>query len=158
MGGIRIKQEIFLPSPEATLLFGRHCGAVLPSHSLLALNGDLGAGKTTFVQGLADALGVEEIIQSPTFSYLNIYPGGKLPLYHFDLYRLHSNTDFFALGFDEYCNEPGIAVIEWAEKIASLLPKETIHIQLQHEEGARIARVSSIGNQKLVESILSWDC
>lgn len=95
---------------------------------MVALFGELGSGKTTFVKGLASS----ENVSSPTFNFLHIYPG---PLYHFDLYRLISEGDFLALGFQEYFNAGGICCIEWSEKIPSLLPKEAIRIYFEHAGG-----------------------
>lgn len=163
MGGSRVDEapkiapEIILESPEATLQFGRHCAALLPPQSTIALSGELGTGKTTFVQGMACALGIKEKVQSPTFTYLHIYQSSPLPLYHFDLYRLRSPSDFFALGFEEYYEQRGIVVIEWAERIEGTLPENTLYIQLSHEAGKRRARVASTIDQKLVQSILLWD-
>lgn len=109
----------------------------LQGKGILALTGDLGAGKTTFVQGLAIGMGIDEPIQSPTFVLLNAYHG----LYHFDLYRLKQEDDFKNLGFDEYFEKEGICAIEWPERIAKLLPKETINIEFIYKDNQRIAWV-----------------
>lgn len=126
--------RIRLTTPEETLAFGRQMALRLPKNSILALSGELGAGKTTFVQGLALGLGIEEPVQSPTFVLLNIY-GDKL--FHFDLYRLKDPSDFTKLGFEEYFQAGGICAIEWPERIE--LPKEAIRIYLQHEGEQRVA-------------------
>ncbi len=118
--------------------FGQKMGASLPKNAILALTGDLGAGKTTFVQGLALGLGIAEPIQSPTFVLLNVYE----QLFHFDLYRLKGEKDFMNLGFDEYFYKDGICAIEWPDRIASLLPKETIRISFSYEGDGRVAEVS----------------
>ncbi len=110
----------------------------LPSNTVLALSGDLGAGKTTFVQGLARGLGITDPIQSPTFVILNLYPG----LFHFDLYRLKSSADFTALGLEEYFQKEGICAIEWPDRIAQLLPPETVHIHFSYDSQGRIAVVN----------------
>lgn len=95
----------------------------LKGGEVLALLGDLGAGKTTFVRGLAKALGVsaKEYVRSPTFTLMNVYQG-RLPLYHFDFYRLNELGSFEQLGFEEYFTANGVCVIEWAEKFPDILP------------------------------------
>lgn len=127
--------RIGLKNTEETLAFGRKMASLLPKKAILALSGNLGAGKTTFVQGLAEGLGIDELIQSPTFVLLNVYPG----LIHFDLYRLKQPSDFTSLGFDEYFETEAICAIEWPERIEKLLPPNTIHIDFIHEKGERIA-------------------
>lgn len=106
--------------------------AIKPS-SILAFYGDLGSGKTTFIQTILKNFGVpSDQIQSPTFSYLHTYEKNDLSLHHFDLYRLKSEKDFFALGFSDYLGE-GISFIEWAEKINQILPEgKTIKIEINH--------------------------
>lgn len=132
MGRIRLK------SAEETLSFGKKMASLLPPNATLALYGDLGAGKTTFVQGLALGLGIKESIQSPTFVLLNTYRD----LHHFDLYRLKNSTDFKALGFDELLQK-GICVIEWPERILDILPPDTVSIHFSYENEERVAWVSS---------------
>ncbi len=136
----RIGLKFLLKTSEETVAFGEKIGAALPPNAIVALTGDLGAGKTTFVKGLALGLGINETVQSPTFVLLNIYQN----LYHFDLYRLSGEKDFISLGFDEYFHKGGVCVFEWPERISSLLPKETIHISFSHEEKGRIAHVSHL--------------
>lgn len=103
----------------------------------LALHGDLGTGKTTFVQGLAVALNINYPITSPTFTIVNEYPG-TIPLYHMDLYRLSGPDEILALGFEDYLANEGIVAIEWAERAGDLIPQDTVHIYLKalpaHEE------------------------
>ncbi|MFN4174861.1 MAG: tRNA (adenosine(37)-N6)-threonylcarbamoyltransferase complex ATPase subunit type 1 TsaE, partial [Parachlamydiaceae bacterium] len=114
-------------------------GATLNSDSIVCLFGELGAGKTTFIRGLAEGLGIDPgQVSSPTFVYLNIYEG-QTPLYHFDLYRLNGVEAFLSMGFDEILFSPGIKCIEWSERISEILPKEAIKITLSHErEGRKI--------------------
>lgn len=121
-------------SAEEMIERGVEVGKNLSPGSVLCLIGDLGAGKTTFVKGIAKSLGISEReVSSPTFSYLNIYQG-KIPIYHFDLYRLRSAAEFCALGFDEYLqSEKGILCIEWAEKIQHLLPQNALTIKFIHD-------------------------
>lgn len=100
---------------------------------VLALHGDLGAGKTRFVQGLADALGCNAPVTSPTFTLLHEY-AGEIPLYHADLYRLDSESEIQRAGITEYIEGDGVLAIEWAERAESLLPPATIHIWLKAGE------------------------
>ncbi len=105
----------------------------LEANTVVSLRGDLGAGKTTFVKGLAKGLGIhdEDCVASPTFSYLNIYDG-RLPLFHFDLYRLTSAEGFEMSGFQEYFQAGGISCIEWPEFATAYLPQETVFIDMMH--------------------------
>lgn len=130
--------ERFLPTLESMLDFGKEIAARLKEGDILALTGDLGAGKTTFVQGLGLGLGIEESISSPTFVTLNIYEGAH-PLYHFDLYRLKDAADFQRQGFDEYFEAGGVCAIEWPERIAALLPARVHSIAFRHTENGRTA-------------------
>lgn len=153
MGGSRI---IVLRSPDETFAFGRSCASCLSSDSILALYGDLGAGKTTFVQGLASALGITDAIQSPTFSYLQVYQG-IFPLYHFDLYRMKAPADFFSMGFEEYFDQGGIATIEWAERLGEHLPGHAISLHFSHVGQERTVRVSFPIGSKLIDLQAAWD-
>ncbi len=138
-----LEEEILSSSPEETLEFAKKIRRILRPGAILCLTGELGAGKTTFVKGIASCAGdlSEREVSSPTFSYLHIYPG-EVPIYHFDLYRLKSAEEFSALGFDEYLNAGGICCIEWAERIESLLPKHALFLSFTHveEEKRKIAR------------------
>lgn len=114
---------------------GRKLAKQLKPNSVLAFQGELGAGKTTFIKGLISELAgvAEDTVVSPTFCYLNIYSGGRLAVYHFDLYRLKDEQDFLKLGFDEYLNAEGVCCIEWSEKIPTLLPAHKKMIELLYE-------------------------
>jgi len=123
-------------SAVETYELGMNFGAQLPLNSIVCFFGDLGAGKTTFIKGLAaqvlDSQGEE--VTSPTFTYLNIYHG-KLTLYHFDLYRLRDADEFLSMGFDEVFDAGGISCLEWTEKIASLIPEGSISVRMSHLGG-----------------------
>lgn len=130
----------FLSSSAAeTLAIGQELGSRLPANTIVSLFGDLGAGKTTLIKGLTyGAIGCPEgQVSSPTFAYLNIYTGtrGVRELYHFDLYRLTGAEDFIGMGFDEFLDAGAICCIEWAERIAALLPAGTLEIHLTHAGG-----------------------
>ncbi len=98
--------------------------------SVIALEGDLGAGKTRFTQMLAEAIGIEEIVNSPTFTIIKEYAEGKLPLYHMDAYRI-SGTEAAELGLDEYFYGRGVTVVEWAGRLGELLPERLLHIAIK---------------------------
>ncbi len=134
------ERVIHLPTAEDTQLLAYDLTRKLNRKNLFALQGDLGAGKTTFVQGLAKGLGITDLVQSPTFTYLQIYEG-SVPLIHFDLYRLTQEKDFILLGFEEYFDNDGIVVIEWPERIASLIPKQARLISLSHANPGRTATI-----------------
>ncbi len=125
-----ISEEISTCSPEETLALGRRLSAILASGDVLCLYGDLGTGKTCLVQGLAEGLGAEDRAVSPSFTLVNEYPG-RLPLYHFDCYRLKSAAELDMIGYDEYLGLEGVAVIEWAERIAERLPDERLDVRLE---------------------------
>jgi tRNA threonylcarbamoyladenosine biosynthesis protein TsaE len=120
-------------SAEETYELGKLLGQQLLIPKVICLFGDLAAGKTTFVKGLVQGAAQLDsaIVQSPTFTYLNIYDGQKI-IYHFDLYRLHDIDEFLSMGFDEYFDAEGICCIEWSERIASYLPDDSMRITLTH--------------------------
>ena len=103
-------------SPAETAALGEQWGRTSPSGLVVGLCGDLGAGKTQFVKGLARGLGIEARVQSPTFALVNIYTGGRLTLFHLDLYRLDTQEQIAAAGLEEYLQPAGVTVIEWAER------------------------------------------
>ena len=117
--------EIRLNSLEQTEGFGIKLGKLLKGGDIVCLNGELGAGKTTLTKSIGLGLGVNDYITSPTFALINEYKG-IVPVYHFDVYRLENVEELYDLGFDEYFYSNGVSIIEWAEKIERLLPKERI--------------------------------
>jgi len=108
-------------SPVETEKIGERLAAVLPAGAVIAYRGDLGAGKTAFTRGLARGLGYDEPVTSPTYTIVNEYLGGRLPLFHFDMYRLHSSDDLWDLGWDDYLERGGICAVEWSENVADAL-------------------------------------
>jgi tRNA threonylcarbamoyladenosine biosynthesis protein TsaE len=123
-------------SPSETFDFGSTIAGSLRSGNVLALCGDLGAGKTQFVKGVAAGLGCDaDVITSPTFTLVHEYAGGRLPLFHFDFYRLESEEETLRLGFDDYLASDGVLAIEWAEKFPGLLPAETRWFDFRIRDG-----------------------
>ncbi len=113
--------EFITHSPEETEALGQRLGEKLPAGTVLAYQGDLGAGKTAFTRGLARGLGYAEPVTSPTYTIVNEYLGGRLPLFHFDMYRLRSAEDLFDIGWDDYLDRNGICAVEWSENVWSAL-------------------------------------
>jgi tRNA threonylcarbamoyladenosine biosynthesis protein TsaE len=115
---------------DETRALAARLGALLHAGDTLCLVGDLGAGKTTFTQGLALGLGLpaEEPVNSPTFTLVAEHPGGRVPLYHFDVYRLNDSSGLYDLAFDDYLSGDGVVVIEWADKITDALPTDRLDI------------------------------
>jgi tRNA threonylcarbamoyladenosine biosynthesis protein TsaE len=141
-------------SPESMIALGRELSFGLEAGSVMALQGGLGAGKTHFTKGLAQGLtqgltegadnsqaGME--VTSPTFSLVNEYRGGRLPLYHFDFYRLDSEDEVLRIGWDEYLDEDGIVVVEWPDKFPGLIPSGVTWIRFEHDDGARVLKLIS---------------
>jgi tRNA threonylcarbamoyladenosine biosynthesis protein TsaE len=122
--------EIITTSPEETGQFAEKLAGHLNPGAVLTLEGDLGAGKTTFTKGLAKGLGVTKTVNSPTFTIIKEYRG-RLPLYHMDVYRLHDS--FEDLGFDEYFEGEGVTVVEWAHLIQDQLPEELLSLSIYRE-------------------------
>jgi tRNA threonylcarbamoyladenosine biosynthesis protein TsaE len=114
-------------SPEETAAFGEQWGRDAAPGWVIGLSGELGAGKTQFVKGLARGLGITARVHSPTFALVNEYPGGRLPLAHLDLYRLDTPEQIYAAGLEEYLRQPnGVTVVEWCERWPELNPKSEI--------------------------------
>ncbi|NLB10362.1 MAG: tRNA (adenosine(37)-N6)-threonylcarbamoyltransferase complex ATPase subunit type 1 TsaE [Clostridiaceae bacterium] len=124
--------SVISESASETERWAANLAGLLRSGDVLALNGDLGAGKTAFVAGTAKTLGAKGEVASPTFTLLRNHEAGDkgMPLYHFDAYRLSGIDEWYELGFDEYLAEGGVAAVEWAERIRDALPPETIWIQM----------------------------
>ena len=120
-------------SAEETIALGKKLGSFLKKGDVVALQGTLAAGKTTITKGIAQALGIEDTITSPTFCLISEYQG-KIPLYHFDVYRLQGADDFANLGAEDMIYGDGVCLIEWSEKIMDELPKKTIIVKLAPTE------------------------
>ncbi|PLR82245.1 MULTISPECIES: tRNA (adenosine(37)-N6)-threonylcarbamoyltransferase complex ATPase subunit type 1 TsaE [Bacillus] len=123
------RYEFLSVKPEDTAEFSKQLGGLLQPGDVIALEGDLGAGKTTFTKGLASGLGITRTVNSPTFTIIKEYQG-RIPLYHMDVYRVEN--EFEDLGFDEYFEGDGVTVVEWAHLIRDQLPEEMLTIFLYH--------------------------
>ena len=113
--------EYITHSPEETERLGAALGAILPPGTVIAYEGDLGAGKTAFTRGLARGLGCRDLVTSPTYTIVNEYRSGRIPLFHFDMYRLASSEDLWDIGWEDYLEQGGICAVEWSENIADAL-------------------------------------
>jgi tRNA threonylcarbamoyladenosine biosynthesis protein TsaE len=118
-----VRQTEAIASELAATLGGGEC---------IAIYGELGAGKTQFVRGLATALGVNpRAVSSPTFVLLNVYNGGRLPVFHLDAYRIHGDADLEAIGFSEMLEQKGVVIVEWADRVAGLLPAKRLDVRIE---------------------------
>ena len=134
-------QTISTRSPAETAALGERLARTAAAGEVWALVGDLGAGKTHFVQGVAAGLGASASVTSPTFTLVHEYPGGRLTLFHFDLYRLRSASEALELGWEEYLDAGGLVVVEWADRFPALLPPGTrwFHFEIVAGDERRIA-------------------
>ncbi|MBE3583350.1 MAG: tRNA (adenosine(37)-N6)-threonylcarbamoyltransferase complex ATPase subunit type 1 TsaE [Limnochordaceae bacterium] len=130
---------------------GARFAAWLREGDVVALYGSLGAGKTVFVRGVAQGLGVEQPVRSPTFTLLHIYPGPRLTMYHFDAYRLQSLAEWYALGTEEVVGNRGVSLIEWAERVESALPQDRFNVKVEGVGEASPRRVQITGEQRLAQ-------
>ena len=121
-------------SPEETEKVGAALGKILPPGTVLAYEGDLGAGKTAFTRGLAKGLGCTDMVTSPTYTIVNEYLSGRLPLFHFDMYRLTSAEDLWDIGWEDYLDRGGICAVEWSENVAAAL-EDPVRICIQKRDG-----------------------
>lgn len=139
-----MKIEFVTNSEQETFQLGTSLGKKLTPNVVIAFYGELAAGKTTLIKGIANGVGGIEPseINSPTFTYLNIYEGLK-SFYHFDLYRLKNQDEFLQMGFDEYFYSGGICCIEWAERVRLILPEKRIDISMNHQGESRKITIES---------------
>ncbi len=135
-------------SPEETVEFAAALAGYLKGGDIICLFGDLGSGKTTFVKGIAQGLSIrQEKVNSPTFVLMNSYKG-KLPLFHFDFYRLDRPEEIAAIGYEEFLYGNGVAVIEWAERFGDLLPDENLSIRFScQKENERLIKFAAKGQR-----------
>ena len=128
--------EFITTSPAETEAVGEALGKAVRPGTVIAYQGDLGAGKTAFTRGLARGLGAKESVTSPTYTIVNEYLTGRLPLFHFDMYRLASSEDLFDIGWEDYLDRGGVCAVEWSENVADAM------------DGAVIVRIEKLGEEK----------
>ncbi len=128
--------EHYARSQAETEAIGEALARRLPPASVVAFTGDLGAGKTTFVRGMARGLGITQRVTSPTFTIVHEYEGGSLPLFHFDMYRLSSAEELFDIGWEDYLSRGGICAVEWSERVqAALLEEPCVWVDIRRGRG-----------------------
>ena len=141
--------EFLTNSPEETEAVGAALGNILMPGTVIAYRGDLGAGKTAFTRGLARGLGYAEPVTSPTYTIVNEYLGGRLPLFHFDMYRLASSDDLWDIGWDDYLDRSGVCAVEWSENVEDAL-EGAILITI-HKTGENSRRIEIEGGEHLAD-------
>lgn len=131
-------------SPEETFLLGKTIGEQAVPGQIYTLNGDLGVGKTVFTQGVAAGLGITEAVSSPTFTIVQTYEEGRLPFYHFDVYRIGDVEEMEEIGYDDYFFGEGICLIEWAELVQEIIPENSISVTIEKnlEKGFDYRRIT----------------
>jgi tRNA threonylcarbamoyladenosine biosynthesis protein TsaE len=135
-----------LRNESETRAFGLELAGKTAPGTVFALSGDLGAGKTTLTKAIAEGLGVTETVTSPTFAIIKEYTSGRLPLYHFDVYRISDAEEMHELGFEEYFYGNGVAIVEWANLVEELLPPDAIAIELSYGRTADERLACMTGN------------
>ena len=138
--------EFLTHSPVETETVGTALGKILPPGTILAYEGDLGAGKTAFTRGLARGLGCTDMVTSPTYTIVNEYLSGRMPLFHFDMYRLRSSDDLFDIGWEDYLDRGGVCAVEWSENVRDAM------------ENAIVVRIEKTGGESRRITIEGGDC
>ena len=138
--------EFLTHSPVETETVGTALGKILTPGTILAYEGDLGAGKTAFTRGLARGLGCTDMVTSPTYTIVNEYLSGRMPLFHFDMYRLRSSDDLFDIGWEDYLDRGGVCAVEWSENVRDAM------------ENAIVVRIEKTGDESRRITIEGGDC
>ena len=141
--------EYVANSPAETEALGAALAERLKPGTVVAFSGDLGAGKTAFVRGMARGLGISERVTSPTFTIVNEYEGGRLPLFHFDMYRLGSADELFDIGWEDYLARGGVCAVEWSENVENALEEDTIRVDIRRGDTDQQRRISIQGGPTL---------
>ena len=143
-------------SPEETFRTGKELGEKAVPGQVFTLTGDLGVGKTVFTQGLAKGLGIEEPVNSPTFTIVQVYEEGRLPFYHFDVYRIGDLEEMEEIGYDDYFFGEGVCMIEWADLIRELLPDQITAVKIEKdlEKGFDYRKITLEGLDEDIEKLL----
>ncbi|MFK7909145.1 MAG: tRNA (adenosine(37)-N6)-threonylcarbamoyltransferase complex ATPase subunit type 1 TsaE [Akkermansiaceae bacterium] len=130
-----------IDSPEAMIALGKEVAATLKTGDVLALKGGLGAGKTHFTKGIVAGLECKSKVTSPTFTLAHEYIGGRLPVFHFDFYRMDFDDEVLRIGWDEYLQEEGVVVVEWPDKFPNLLPENAVWLQFELSDNGRVVQI-----------------
>jgi len=141
--------EFITNSPEETEAVGAALGKILTPGTVIAYRGDLGAGKTAFTRGLARGLGYAEPVTSPTYTIVNEYLGGRLPLFHFDMYRLASSDDLWDIGWDDYLDRNGVCAVEWSENVDDAM-EHAVYVTI-HKTGETSRKILIEGGENLAD-------
>ena len=141
--------EYITNSPEETEKVGAALGKILQPGTVLAYRGDLGAGKTAFTRGLARGLGYAEPVTSPTYTIVNEYLGGRLPLFHFDMYRLASSDDLWDIGWEDYLERGGVCAVEWSENVDDAM-ENAIYVTI-YKTGEESRRIVIEGGENIAD-------
>ena len=141
--------EFITHSPMETEQLGQKLGQTLPAGTVIAYRGDLGAGKTAFTRGLARGLGITDPVTSPTYTIVNEYLGGRLPLFHFDMYRLASSDDLWDIGWEDYLDRGGVCAVEWSENVDDAM-ENAIYVTI-HKTGETSRRIVIEGGENLAD-------
>ena len=141
--------ELLSHSPEDTEDIGARLAEQLEPGAVVAFTGDLGAGKTAFTRGLARGLGIPDRITSPTFTIVNEYEGGRLPLFHFDMYRLGSADELFDIGWEDYLCRGGVCAVEWSENITDALEEDAVRVDIRRGASDQERVITIAGVSKL---------
>ena len=138
-------KEYTTAGEEQTEALGFRLGQLIQPGAVIAYTGDLGAGKTAFTRGLARGLGIPDRVTSPTFSIVNEYEGGRLPLFHFDMYRLSSSEELYDIGWEDYLARGGVCAVEWSEIVDDALEPDCIRVDIRRGERAQQRQITIEG-------------
>ena len=141
--------ERYTNSAQETEALGQELVQKMAPGTVIAFSGDLGAGKTAFVRGMARGLGIPARVTSPTFPIVNEYEGGRLPLFHFDMYRLADADALFDIGWEDYLDRGGICAVEWSEQVADAMPSDTVYVTITRMPDLETGRVITIEGAEL---------
>ena len=142
--------EYVTHTAQETEQLGQRFAARLQPGDIVAFYGGLGAGKTAFTRGMARGLGVEEAVTSPTYTVVNEYESGRMPLFHFDMYRLSDEEELFEIGWEDYLNRAGVCAVEWSEKVASAL-QSAIRVEILPGDAEDSRRISIDGGERFAD-------
>lgn len=140
-------KEYTTAGEEQTEALGVRLGQLIQPGAVIAYTGDLGAGKTAFTRGLARGLGIPDRVTSPTFTIVNEYEGGRLPLFHFDMYRLGSSDELFDIGWEDYLIRGGVCAVEWSERVTDALPEDTLWVDIARGSGENDRIITITGGE-----------